>query len=164
MADHVGTEQAAEFSEEDLQDFLSKLDEFREGLPEDQKALLEAMIVKATGVEDEAEGGDQPAQESAKPDDEAARELERKLNAFHDELPGEQHRLVDALVIASTGDDVEAHHGIGFPGGSRLRDLRYIYTGQLVQYGRACNSIGGHTHVLGSWPGYNIFRVGCYSR
>lgn len=83
-----------ELGEEDANDFMERLDEFRATLPDQEQAILAVMALEAAGESIPATGEGTLSE----PTDEEMAAFAAKLDRFHDELPGNQHLYVDHML------------------------------------------------------------------
>jgi hypothetical protein len=97
-------------SEEEAKAFADKLRAFHDSLPGNEHLLLDALVVAASG--EQPTGAGEEAAAGAPPNEREVEGFWQKLQGFHDALPGQQHRFVDALVARATGEaEVEGYHG-----------------------------------------------------
>jgi len=146
-------------SETELAEFQQKLTDFEATLTPGEKQQLAGMIVLATDAQDEEETK-KVSGETTLPSDEEMDAFAKKLDEFHDSLPGEQHRVLDAIVghaWAGDADDVQGYY--------------YIWSGWINanrrswrSYWRACDYQGGDLYNWGTanYGGRIVRNVGCW--
>ncbi len=146
-------------SETELAEFQQALTEFETTLTPGEKQQLAAMIVLATDAKDEEETT-KVSGETKLPSDEEIDAFAKKLNTFHDSLPGEQHRVLDSIVghaFADDADDVQGYYYIwsGWINANR---------GTWRRYWRACDYQGGDLYNWGTanYGGRIVRNVGCW--
>ena len=125
--------ESVELSDDDSGDFMERLAEFGDSLPEREKAILAQMVVDTAG-DVEASGTQAP------PTAEEIDSFMQKLDAFHDGLPGDQHLLVDEMLAKTFMKDtaeVEGYHWI------RISRWQRIPRSQYDSYSAWCYERGG---------------------
>jgi hypothetical protein len=141
------SEQPAQPTETETKDFMERLAEFRNGLPEDEQALMDALVARATAGDQEQQA-EQGAADGEQ--DVSKQELDdffAKLQDYRDKLPEGDQRLMDDVVVAAGAvdvePDVEAHgdlKSLGMPQG--MHRIHWIRTGPISQrstYVAACD-------------------------
>ena len=146
-------------SEQEVADFQQKLDEFEATLSDSEKKQLAAMIVLATDQQEDEETK-KVSGNTQLPSDAEMDAFAEKLNAFHDSLPGDQHRVLDALVgRAFARDDAD------------VQGYEYIWSGWILanrrtwaKYAAICDYQGGELYNFGTaWSGHRKWRkIGCW--
>jgi hypothetical protein len=142
-------EQVEAPTQDEARDFMRRLAEFRNGLPEDEQALMDALVARAT-TEDESARDESTEGEAAVSKAELD-EFFTKLQRYRDELPEDDQRLMDDVVVAAGAvdvePDVEAHQVIGgiTPHPLQLITARihWVRTGPISQassYVEACDA------------------------
>jgi hypothetical protein len=146
-------------SETEVAEFQQKLKDFEATLNDEEKQQLAAMIVLATDAQDEEETKRVSGKER-QPTDQEMEAFAKKLNDFHNSLPGDQHRVLDALVgRAFARDDAD------------VQGYEYIWSGWVLANRRTwnywwnvCDYQGGDLYNFGTaWSGGRKWRhIGCW--
>ena len=146
-------------NETEVADFHKRLDEFAETLSDGEKKQLAAMIVLATDAEDEEETK-RVSGETKPPTEQEIDAFAAKLNEFHNSLPDEQHRVLDAIIgRAFARDDAD------------VQGYEWIWSGWILanrrtwgKYWNICDYQGGELYNYGTaWSGGRKWRkVGCW--
>jgi hypothetical protein len=104
----------------------------------------------------DAAGDDVPAGEATEePTEEELDSLAKKLNGLHDELPGNQHLVLDALVgktLLKEAADVEGYHWLF---------IRTVPPRRIPAWRQYCKSMGGDRFVR-IWTRRAYPKVGCW--
>jgi hypothetical protein len=136
-------------------EFVTRLAEFRNGLPDDEQAMMDALVAHAVHAVPEPSGP--PEQAPSVPEAEQ-RAFFQKLEAYRDSLPAGQRPLVDAMVVevgAAEPPDVEAH--LSYELWSKVGNpLSWQWYGEKCAEAKAAPefSWGGDVrleHTFGSW-------------
>lgn len=149
------TTQAAPFTDQDVEAVFDRLEEFRETLPEREKQILSRMIVEAGG-DDEATQEGISADATDTPKDEDLDSLGEKLHKLHEELPGNQHLVLDSLVAKSLlkeAVDTEGYHYLF---------IRTVPNRRVRAWARYCASIGGDQLRYVGYRGGGHKTIGCW--
>jgi hypothetical protein len=98
-------------SEEEARAFTERLRAFHDSLPGNEHLVLDALVLAACGEQPTGDGAEPP--DAPTP---SRREVEgfwQRLQEFHDSLPGDAHRFVDALAAQAKGEgpEVRGYHG-----------------------------------------------------
>ena len=144
--------ESVELSDEDSGDFMERLADFRDSLPDREKAILAQMVVDSAGDDVEGSGTQQP------PTAEEIDSFMQKLNAFHDGLPGDQHLLVDEMLAKTfmkEKAEVEGYHDI------RISRWQRIPRSEFNNYREWCYQLGGDW-VKWRSMGPSTVRVACF--
>jgi len=145
--------------EADVQDFDQRFKEFKEGLSQNERKQLAAMVAIAT---DEIDAAAKPT-DGERPSDKEIEGFLTKLVEFHDSLPGNQHELLDAVVRRAAGSEAD------------VQGYQYIWWGWMPNKRRnewidECEADGGGLYYLkDQWGRYirkrgtqRTFAVGCW--
>jgi hypothetical protein len=89
--------------DKEVDDFLEQLEKFTSSLSEKDQKQLAALVVLATDNQDEATKN--VSGKTSTPSEDEIDAFAKKLNEFHDSLPGEQHKILDALVGRAVARD-----------------------------------------------------------
>jgi hypothetical protein len=144
---------AEPYTEEDAEAFYDRLEQFRETLSEGEQKILARMVVDASdgdGASSTAEAG------TEEPSEDDIDSLADKLNQLHDELPGNQHLVLDALVgktMLKDAADVEGYHWLF---------IRTVPNRRIGAWRAYCGQIGGDTFVQRWRPRGGHRTVGCW--
>ncbi len=153
----IGSEvESTGLGQDDANDFLERLDTFRDSLPEAEKSILSQMVIDASGEPAEQSNG-QAAK--AEPTGEDMESFKKKLNAFHDELPGDQHLYVDELLAKTWYQDEAEVQGYHW---DRISPWIQIPNKQRFAYADACFAIGGDKLKWKKYTGEGHMWVACF--
>lgn len=144
-----------ELGDEDGTDFMERLDGFRDSLPDREKAILAQMVVDAAEVADDATG---TGTEQAPPTAEEIDSFMKKLDAFHDELPGDMHLLVDEMLAKTVFKDRSEVQGYSW---IRISRWQRIPNSSYDAYREWCYQRGGDW-VKWQRMGPTTVRVACF--
>jgi hypothetical protein len=127
--------ESAELTEQDAKDFMRRLDEFRDSLPDSEKAILAQMVMDASPEQPSPPGDGRP-----EPTQEEVDAFLEKLDRFHDDLPGQQHLFVDDILAKTWFKDageVQGYHWI------RISPWQKITNWDRDAYNEWCYARGG---------------------
>jgi hypothetical protein len=145
-----------ELGEDDAQDFMERLDAFRDSLPDREKAILAQMVMHAAGEQPN------PPEEKAQQPEPTQEEIDAftdKLNRFHDELPGEMHLFVDEMLSKTwfkDASEVQGYHWV------RISPWQKITNWDRNAYDEWCYSRGGDAVYTIRRPGGTKRFVACF--
>lgn len=143
------SQQPATPTEDQTRELIRKLADFRNGMPEEQQLMMDALVTRATS--------EQPPQEAPgdahAPTQEQVDAFFTKLQEWRDTLPAADRPLVDDLVIeaGAVEPDVEAH---------RIHWVRFGFPGLQAQYDAVCKAGAGprfHAFEAKLWTGTSSY-------
>ena len=123
----------------------TKLAEFRNGLPENEQAMLDSLVAAAAGTA---------------PSDKEQKDFAKKLESYRDSLPEDERPLIDAVMISSGAveEDVAGHVWV-----KAWEQAGWAVT--YPAYAAACFARSGTQRITYSgtwWSGGQIGVYRCY--
>ena len=110
MTEQTKTPPSEPPSEQDIQEFERKFQEFFENLPEREKLQAASLATLAAADDGNDQAQQIGANEEVEPlSEEEVREFADRLQSFHDSLPEGQHQILDAMAAKAAVQVVPEH-------------------------------------------------------